>query len=551
MNRFFRLAVLRIFSSLFELLGLAFLISILSFSVAPGKLALLSARIYSYFNIPLTDRETLIIVSVLCLFAFLVKNGLGLYAQRRSISFAEELTGGLGNRLVTAFLKKGFLYLRNQRIFKITHRTSGLSFEFASVAVKYGILLTSELAVLCIFTVSALIISPLLTLILLLLFIPVAGLVYARLQRRAAVQGQIKNELTPSNNRSLAKLYESYLEMKIYGLEDEFVNRYRKNLGAFNKIRFDQQRLSILPKRILEVIAVTLILGMFLVNQLVDSSMFLLNLGIIGIFAYKIMPSLSSIVDALLVLRSNSNTRTELLENLIPPAKETKPLLSPSIQFNRTIKLKTLSIGYQETLIGDINFEIKKGSITGIKGRTGSGKSSLIKVIMGLMEPLEGQITVDGKQVCIQENDIWLKQFGYIGPDSTIMDGSVYQNVSFGKAQDHDTSRIEKVLKQVQLDEFIGNDRKLTEEGTNLSSGQKQRLALARALYHEPEILVLDEFSANLDYDTENEILQNIRRLNEEKHQTILIVSHRLAPLGLASEIYEINNGHLVKENEK
>ena len=197
----------------------------------------------------------------------------------------------------------------------------------------------------------------------------------------------------------------------------------------------------------------------------------------------------------------------------------------------------------------DINLIVNKGEKIGLIGETGSGKSTLIDLILGLIEPLNGSINVDG--VNINKNiQGWQRNIGYVPQTIFLSDDTLRNNIAFGIKEDEiDESRVSEALASSQLDTFVssledGVNTKVGERGVRPSGGQRQRIGIARALYNNPNLLVFDEATSSLDYETENEIISTINIL---KNKTIIIIAHRLNTLKHCNAIYELSLGRLQK----
>ena len=220
--------------------------------------------------------------------------------------------------------------------------------------------------------------------------------------------------------------------------------------------------------------------------------------------------------------------------------------------FNKVIELKNISYKYPETnkdILKNISLVIKSKSSIGIIGSTGAGKSTLINVLLGLLEPSYGQVLVDGNN--INENYLmWQKQIGYISQDIYLIDDTIRRNIAFGIADDDiKEENVNRSIKLAQLNKFIsdlplGLDTVVGDRGIRLSGGQRQRIGIARALYRETEILVLDEATSSLDVETEKKLIQDIESL--KGNYTFIIVTHRLSTIKNCEKIILLSNGEIV-----
>lgn len=239
---------------------------------------------------------------------------------------------------------------------------------------------------------------------------------------------------------------------------------------------------------------------------------------------------------------------------------EVEPDIDPNqnaeqkIHFNDEIRLKNISLTYENsgvTAVRDVNFTIKKGETIGVMGKTGSGKSSLAYIVMRLLDPTSGHITVDGKQLNELHLDSWRQYLGYVPQEHFLFSDSIMNNILFGTKEEVSLERVVEVAKNAGIHESIMNfpdqyETRLGERGINLSGGQKQRLSIARALIKQPDILVLDDCLSAVDNETEELILQSIK--SELKSKTTFIISHRISSLKYADRIIVMDDGMLVEE---
>jgi ABC-type bacteriocin/lantibiotic exporter with double-glycine peptidase domain len=218
-------------------------------------------------------------------------------------------------------------------------------------------------------------------------------------------------------------------------------------------------------------------------------------------------------------------------------------------QFYKSIEIQNISYRYPDSdqlSLNNISLSIKKGESVGIIGKSGAGKSTLMDVILGLIPPSSGSIFVDGKSI---HDDVssWYRLVGYVQQDIFLIDASIRENIAFGiHEHDVDHERLSKAVRESQLDSFIsslsnGLDTQLGERGVRLSGGQKQRIGIARALYREASVLVLDEATSAIDNETEIELLSVIKNFKGKK--TTIVIAHRLSTLVHCDWIVKLGNG--------
>ena len=227
-----------------------------------------------------------------------------------------------------------------------------------------------------------------------------------------------------------------------------------------------------------------------------------------------------------------------------------------SKKFNKNIEMKDVSFsypGHDKNVLSNIDLIVKKGEFIGIVGETGSGKSTLLHLLLGLLLPKEGAVLIDEKYPANSHK--WHSKIGYAAQNFHLIDGSIADNIAFGVPErKRDVKRINKVVKDAQIDRFVkalpnGIDTEIGEKGALVSGGERQRIALARALYQQPDVLMLDEATSALDLSTEKSIMDSVIKL-KKKDLTIIAVTHRLDTLKAADRIIVIENGR-IKEDIK
>ena len=270
-------------------------------------------------------------------------------------------------------------------------------------------------------------------------------------------------------------------------------------------------------------------------------------LSALALGAQKIMPLMNIIYTNYTTTVSNSHQLHEAVISLNDEVTDYQRIIdNQKIFFNEKITLKNIFFSYSEflpTVLKNINFDIIKGSKIGIIGKTGEGKSTLLDIIMGLLEPVSGEIFVDKKLISNENLNTWRKKITHVPQDIFLINGSILENIAFGIEKDEvDMVKIIECAKKSKIFDFIENLPKkfnelVGERGIKLSGGQKQRLGIARALYRKSELIVLDEATNALDLKTEKEIVDSIGELD---NITIIMVAHRLDTLKICDKVYKI-----------
>ena len=231
-----------------------------------------------------------------------------------------------------------------------------------------------------------------------------------------------------------------------------------------------------------------------------------------------------------------------------------KDELPEQIEFKKDIRLDNISFSYfgnRNRVLEDIEMEVGKGMSVGIVGTTGSGKTTLVDIVLGLLTPTEGSMYVDDNKITEDNVRNWQANLGYVPQDIFLCDDTITKNIAFGYGDDDiDLEQVKVVAKMANISKFIetelpeGYDTVIGERGVRLSGGQRQRIGIARALYHNPEVLVFDEATSSLDNVTERSVLKAIERVSKLK--TMIVIAHRLTTVKNCDIVYLIDKGRII-----
>ena len=381
-------------------------------------------------------------------------------------------------------------------------------------------------------------------------------LIYYFLIRKRII---INNKLLTQSNEQLIKnsndLFRSFREIKIYNLERFFLNKIIKITEKIQKIRFFTVFFSTSPRYYMEILMFLIIYIFFIYKgQNIDLG----KMSILAVFIYsffKILPSLQGLFAQFMVAKSNIdsldviyNKLSELKENQISLSSNDNNPVSKENKFE-SIEVKNLSFNFEDrNILENINLKIKKGDKIGIKGKSGSGKTTLINLLIGLLEPKKGELFFNNVE--INSKDLIKKynnKIGIIPQNPTMLETTVKENILLGKSED--INKLKDSIEIASLNEFIGPnfenlDKDIHSSSLNLSGGQIQRISIARAIYRNPNILIIDEGFNQLDHDNEKKVLKNIFKIN---NLTIIMIYHKMFDESLLDKIYNINDKKIVQ----
>jgi len=355
---------------------------------------------------------------------------------------------------------------------------------------------------------------------------------------------------------AISEAFGAVKELKVGGLEETYIKSFSFSALILAKTQATNSVIAQLPRFILEAIAFggILLLILYKMSQ-VDSFNNILPIISLYIFAgYRLMPAVQQIYTSFTRLTYIGST----LDTLYNDLKSLKPLNKNQevLFFNKSITLNNIFYSYpnsSRTALEAISLNIPVKSTIGLIGATGSGKTTLIDVILGLLKPQKGTLEVDEKIITEQNSRSWQRSIGYVPQHIFLVDDSIAANIALGiNDKDIDQDLVEKVSKIANLHEFVVNELSekyqthIGERGVRLSGGQRQRIGIARALYHNPKLLILDEATNALDNITEKKVMENIYKLSKEI--TIIIIAHRLDTIENCDIIYKLYEGKQIKQ---
>ena len=348
-------------------------------------------------------------------------------------------------------------------------------------------------------------------------------------------------------------------DISILGRQKKLIVEFSEHSYGISRVEARQATLQQVPRLWLELLAVfglvVLVLTMQSANH--NGAQIIPVLALFAAAAFRLLPSLNRVLAAIQLLRFGMPAIDLIYADLYVGRNPSQPGIlgkqnKSAPPFGNVIELSNVFYRYPDSAncaLSGISFRIKKGSCVGFIGTSGAGKSTLVDVILGLLSPESGEIKVDG--IDIQKNMRWWQdQIGYVPQSVTFVDSSLRANIAFGiPGSEIDEAAVKLAIQSAQLEEFIGSlpeglETQVGERGVRLSGGQLQRIGIARALYHDPPVLVLDEATSALDSATEDGVMQAVNALHGNK--TIIIIAHRLSTVKQCDFLCSIEDGKIV-----
>jgi ABC-type multidrug transport system fused ATPase/permease subunit len=344
-------------------------------------------------------------------------------------------------------------------------------------------------------------------------------------------------------------------DVKIRGCEQEFIEQFRIHTDGVARMGSLQSLVEQMPRMWFELLAVAslLLLTTVMVWQGTPTRSLLPMLGLFATVAYRLLPSVNHMTASVQRLRFAESLINSLVAELA--LEQSVPVGAPAlpVRFRDCISIEDVSYRYpagHETVLTNVSIRIPHGASVGLVGGSGAGKSTLVDVILGLLPPTAGRVTIDGDDIHSNLRG-WQDVIGYVSQSIYLCDDTIRRNVAFGVPEELvDDDAVRRALRAAQLDEFVDGLPKAAEtfvgeRGIRLSGGQRQRIGIARALYHDPQVLVLDEATSALDTETEKEVMAAVNALHGAK--TLIIVAHRLTTVSDCDLLYRLEKGRVVQ----
>lgn len=553
--------------SLFEMLGVSVVVPLVQVILSPDTL--LQNPYLEGFLLKLhidTAREVVLFVGGGTIVVYIIKN---LYMTLLSFCRARFASGvqlELSVAMMKAYLNRGYAYFLNTNTGDLMR---GIQNDAEGV---YQVLLQGMRILTEIF--SVLFIGILILMIdwkmaLCIIAFAAAGFFLVsvscrRYLKKIGKQFQLYNSIV---NSCVIQVMQGIKEVIIMNRQNYFTSRYGRGMEKRQRIVAGQVVAAETPAFLIEAVCVSGMILVVCINALggAESAEFISGIGAFGIAAFRILPSTGKItnyMNNLVFYYPSFHSVYENIGNLVLDDKETeqeskKQEDGEKLRFQSALSLEGIDWHYPDSekyVLKDFDMNISKGESIGIIGASGSGKTTLVDIILGLLIPQRGRLLLDGMDIS-QLREKWHQIVGYVPQNIYLMDDTIRNNIAFGVEEEQiNDTQVWNALELAQMKELVekmpaGLNTEVGDRGIRFSGGQRQRLAIARALYNDPEILILDEATSALDSETESAVMEAIELLKSQK--TLIIIAHRLTTIRNCDIIYEIIDGKAVKREKK
>jgi ATP-binding cassette subfamily C protein len=509
-----------------------------------------------------SDKQFIIIFSFCILAFFSIKNlalGIIIFIQN---SFIARHRAIYAQSLLRHYLNKPYDFHLQRNTTELIRNTTILSSRIFVKGLLPVLQFSMELLIIAGIAIVLMLVDPVATLVISGVLGGTVGLFYMMIRGRVKDWGRQVIHYDGQILLWVTQALGSIKETKLYCHENFFVDAFAKPSNAQSGFLARSATVPHLPRLLIEAVAIgaLVLLVVLMISQPGDSIASVVpKLGLFAIAAMRLMPSLSKLFSALTSLRDNVAAVDTLYADLkdgiaLRQYRGDDQRSQTAFSYTRDIRLEKLSYSYPQTtqnVVDGVDLVIERGQSVAFVGASGAGKTTLVDLVLGLLEPTSGDIRVDGRDIH-HDLDGWQSLIGYIPQDTYVTDDTLRRNIALGRTDaEIDHARIERVLDLAQLTSFVedlpqGLETDVGERGARLSGGQRQRIGIARALYHDPDVLVMDEATSALDGETEKEITAAIDQLSGDK--TLIVIAHRLSTVRHCDVIVLLEDGRIIDQ---
>ncbi len=504
------------------------------------------------------SRDLLIYGSVALVFVFVIKNIYMIGYRYLEARFIFNRRYMFSHRLMTAYMQAPYTFYLQRNSAELLRNTTGEVNILINNVLSPLLKVAKESTMTVFVVIFLLLMEPLITLFVLVVMGGVSGMFMFVTQRRVKQYGIEAQHYRRDMLKAARQGFGGIKDARVLNREPYLVEVFRRMAYRSSRLQMKKKVISEVPRPMVETIAVTGIMAIALIMYLQGRPVadIVPVAALFGVATIRLMPAIEIITRMFTELRYNLaavNPVYDDLTELKPSQKDFQfdRRKKDKIVLNDRIAIRNLHYHYPNSeaqALNGVSLEILCGQAVAFAGQSGAGKTTIVDVLLGLLEPQQGEILVDGKNTS-HSISAWQRNIGYIPQFIYLADDTMRRNIAFGLPDDQIDDRcISRAVEQAQLTELVGRlpqglDTVIGERGARLSGGQRQRIGIARALYHDPQVLVMDEATSALDNITEQHIINAIETLRGER--TIIMIAHRLTTVMNCDKIYFMEDGRI------
>lgn len=563
-KQFYMLQLLVIIMAFTELMGIA---SIAPFMALVGDISLLEkegsifSKLYEFSGVANTI-DFLFYSGLVVLLMLTISTLISMFTIWKLALYGTRVGTEIADRLYVHYMQQDWLFHASGSSAHLTKQVATEAMRVTEAIIQPLMQINAKLVLALFISVSIFIYDPLIAIAGLLLFACAYLLLYKVVRKRLQVNGENISKVYTQRFRLMNEGFGGIKDVLLLNRRYDFVERFQDSGKAFAYAFGTNSAISQVPRYFIELIAfgsmISLVLLLVKLHQ-GNLGTVLPILAVYALAAFKLLPALQQIYSSVAQIKGNTAAfdaiKDDLQNSLATQRsiiKKTKPSHLP---LNYQVSLNNITFSYPNKTspaVDGLTMIIPKNSVIGLVGASGSGKSTTIELLLGLLVPQEGELCIDDIHITVDNMRAWQNTLGFVPQNIYLSEGSIAENVAFGlPIQSINIEQVDRALELANLTELVeqlpeGIDTKVGERGIQLSGGQRQRIGIARALYHEADILVFDEATSALDGITEKIIMEAIHEFSGQK--TIVMIAHRLKTVQKCDIIYMMDKGKIVDQ---
>ena len=561
-KRFYLLQFLVIVMSVFEILGVA---SIIPFMALVGDMNQLEqntfiAEIYRLSGI--TSESQFVFLIGLCVLGLLfISMIISIFTTWGLSMFANKIGTEIADRLYTYYLQKDWLFHASGSSAQLTKKIATETMRVTGAVLVPLMQMNSKVVLSFLMSLSIFLYDPKIALIGLSIFAISYFFLFKGVRNRLNKNGIAISEVNEERYRLMNEGFGGIKDLLLLGRDSDFINRFNKSGKTLAYSQGTNAALAQAPRYFVELLAFgsMIVLILYLIaSHNGNLGMILPILSVYAIGTIKLLPAFQQIYSSIAIIKANipafESIQKDLYDSLHIESKSLK-LEQNYLNPKNSISIENITFTYpnkEEPALNKLNMLIPSNSVIGIVGPSGSGKSTLIDILLCLIKPDNGHLKIDDEIINYKNRRSWQNTIGFVAQSIFLSEGTIAENVAFGIPEKQiNINQVQKVLELAHLKDFIstldqGIHTKVGERGVQLSGGQRQRIGIARALYHNAEVLVFDEATSSLDGITEKMIMEAIHNFSGKK--SIILIAHRLKTVKKCDKIFFINKGKVTDQ---
>ncbi len=559
------LLVIILIGAFVELLGVSAIMPLIDVAMEPGTIGEKWYFVLISKNTGITDANQMIVLLAFVLIAiYILKNIYVTMMYSLQYRFIFNNQQRLSVRMMKSYMQQDYLFHVSRNVAEFQRNIVNDVNGFYTVTLN-ALQFLAEFSVSVVLVAFLLVqdwVSTLAVASLLFLFMGFFTIFFRKVLVRIGEESRLANV---SVTKWLLQAFSGVKEIKVANKERFFIANYDRSYRDCARIQRQQSMLTYLPKPVMETVCICSLMIAMIIKIVVvksDITSFVTTLSVFAVAAFRMLPSFNKITGYISGMMFNKPSIDAVYNDL----REIEQLMARrtadhedtvKVKLGTAIRLDRVSFRYpkaEKWILKNASLEISKNTSVALIGASGAGKTTAADLILGILEPQEGAVMIDGTDIrrCMTS---WHEDVGYIPQTIYLMDDSIRANIAFGIPEaEIDDAAVEKALQEAQLDRFVhtlpeGAGTVIGDRGVKLSGGQRQRSGIARALYRNPSVLILDEATSALDNETEKEVMEAIDGLHGTR--TLIVIAHRLSTIKKCDRIYEVENGVFVEKRKE